>query len=140
YLRALVPPEAGAPPVPAGAFNVAAQLLANEAGVDDHPPQARVHLASGEWLTLRAARIGDDIDVSIERATYAERRDLFARSAGLTQRETELLDFLARGADTRAIASQMFISEHTVQDHLKAIFAKSGVSSRRDLLARVAAR
>jgi hypothetical protein len=37
---------------------VAAQLLATEAGVDPHPPQARAHLADGLWLTLRAARIG----------------------------------------------------------------------------------
>ena len=58
YLRVLVPlsrrPGAGA----GRAYNVAAQLLAAEAGVDDSPP-ARVHLADGRWLTLRAARMGD---------------------------------------------------------------------------------
>ena len=139
YLRALVPPDGDRAPVPAGAFNVAAQLLAIEAGIDDHPPVARVHLNDGEWLTLRAARIGVDIAVSIERASAAERLDLFRRSAGLTAREGELLDLLATGADTRAIAKQMFVSAHTVQDHLKAIFAKTGVSSRRDLLARAVA-
>src|SRR6478752_1180261 len=37
YLRLLVPPAAGRSPIPAGAFNVAAQLLAVEAGVDSHP-------------------------------------------------------------------------------------------------------
>ncbi|MEZ5141675.1 MAG: hypothetical protein R2726_04035 [Acidimicrobiales bacterium] len=47
-LRRLVPPgpHDGAP-VPAGAYNVAAQLLALEAGVDDHPAVARVHLGEG---------------------------------------------------------------------------------------------
>jgi hypothetical protein len=45
YLRQLVPPDsAGAPVIPAGAYNVAAQLLAVEGGVDRHPPSARVHL------------------------------------------------------------------------------------------------
>lgn len=136
YLRALVPPDGDRPPVPAGAYNVAAQLLANEAGIDDHPPSARVHLAGREWLAFRAARIGADIAVSIERASPTERLDLFQRAAGLTARETELVDLLATGADTRAIATHMFVSEHTVQDHLKAIFAKTGTTSRRDLLAR----
>jgi DNA-binding CsgD family transcriptional regulator len=139
YLRALVPPDGDRPPIPAGAYNVAAQLLATEAGIDDHPPATRVHLDEGDWLTLRAARIGDDIAVSIERASPTERLDLFRRSAGLTAREAELLDLLATGADTRTIAEHMFLSEHTVQDHLKSIFAKSGTRSRRELLARAVA-
>src|ERR1700757_4696032 len=74
YLRVLIPPEPeNQAPVPAGAYNVAAQLLATEAGVDGSPPVARVHLADGRWLTLRAARMdtspgpaGGDVAVSIE--------------------------------------------------------------------------
>jgi DNA-binding CsgD family transcriptional regulator len=46
---------------------------------------------------------------------------------------------VATGADTRSIADQMFVSEHTVQDHLKAIFDKTGTKSRRNLLARALA-
>jgi hypothetical protein len=77
YLRVLVPPDAeDQAPVPASAYNVAAQLLAVEAGVDGHPPTARVHLAGSRWLTLHAARLdtgqgaeGSDIAVSIEPAT-----------------------------------------------------------------------
>jgi DNA-binding CsgD family transcriptional regulator len=139
YLRALVPPDDARPPIPAGAYNVAAQLLAAEAGIDDHQPAARVRLQDGEWLAIRAARFGDDIAVSIEGASPRERLDLFRRAAGLTGRETELLNLVATGADTRAIAEQMFLSEHTVQDHLKAIFAKTGTGSRRELLARAVA-
>jgi DNA-binding CsgD family transcriptional regulator len=144
YLRVLVPPEAeDQAPVPAGAYNVAAQLLAAEAGVDDNPPVARVHLASGRWLTLRAARMdstpgsaGGDVAVSIEPSTASERVSLFARACGLTRRETELLQHLAGGADTREVARLMFVSENTVQDHLKSIFDKSTARSRRALLAR----
>ena len=90
YLRVLVPPEAeDQAPVPAGAYNVAAQLLAADAGVDDNPLVARVHLASGRWLTLRAARMdttpgsaGGDLAVSIEPSTASERLSLLARALG----------------------------------------------------------
>jgi DNA-binding NarL/FixJ family response regulator len=142
YLRLLVPTEEDRPPVPAAAYNVGAQLIAREAGVDDHPAMARVHLGEGAWLTLRAARIGEgspsqdaDIAVTIERSRPGERLRVFARASALSPRETELLQQLATGADTRGVAKAMFVSEHTVQDHLKAIFQKTGTRSRSTLLA-----
>jgi DNA-binding CsgD family transcriptional regulator len=142
YLRMLVPPDDDRPPVPAGAYNVAAQLLAAEAGVDPNPPWARVHLPGGLWLTLRAARIGEagsgqdrDIAVSIEQTSPGDRVALFARAFGFSARESELVSHLTRGADTADIARKMFLSEHTVQDHLKSIFAKTSTHSRRALLA-----
>ena len=147
YLRVLVPPEEGLAPVPAGAYNVAAQLLATEAGADGHPPMARVHLAGGRWLTLRAARMdtgrpgapdggGSDIAVSIEPAAPGDRVAVFARARGLSRREAELLGHLVAGADTREVARHMFVSGNTVQDHLKSVFAKTATRSRRALLAR----
>jgi len=147
YLRALVPPDGERRPVPAGAYNVAAQLLAVEAGVDEHPAAARVHLDGGTWLTLRAARVDTDagsterdVAVTIEPTTPGERRSLYARSHALSPRETELLDLLAQGGDTRSIAGELFVSEHTVQDHLKSIFAKTGTRNRRTLVTRLAGR
>ena len=50
--------------------------------------------------------------------------------AMLTAREREILDLVAGGANNRAIADQLFISEKTVRNHLTAIFDKLGVSSR----------
>ena len=147
YLRALVPPQGDAPPVPAGAYNVAAQLLAVEEGVDRNPAVARVHLPDSQWLSLRAARIAqapaapqNTIAVTIEPTSPPERLPLFCRSCALTQRETELVRHLATGSDTRELARRMRLSEHTVQDHLKSVFAKTGTRSRRDLLARALAR
>lgn len=136
YLQTLIPPEHGGAPVPASAYNVAAQLLAVESGVDDHQPSARVHLSAGLWLTLRAARIGAGIAVTIEESAPAERLDLFTRASALSARESELVTHLASGADTRQIASRMFLSEHTVQDHLKSVFAKTQTRSRKALLVR----
>jgi DNA-binding CsgD family transcriptional regulator len=143
YLRILVPPDEGHAPVPAGAYNVAAQLIAIESGIDDHPAFARVHLTGRDWLTLRAARIGTgepsnkrDIAVTIESTSPSERLPLFARACGLSARETDLLRHLATGDGTREIAQRMYVSEHTVQDHLKSIFTKTGTRSRQILLAR----
>jgi DNA-binding CsgD family transcriptional regulator len=143
YLSLLVPPGMDRRPIPAGAYNVAAQLLSVEAGVDDHPPSARVHLSGGVWLTLRAARIGaaapvdgQDIAVAIEAVPAAERMSLFGRACGLSAREMALLNHLRMGLDTRRVAEEMFLSENTVQDHLKSIFAKTGTSNRRTLLVR----
>ncbi|MEP7203051.1 MAG: LuxR C-terminal-related transcriptional regulator [Ilumatobacteraceae bacterium] len=143
YLRALLPTDAGRSPVPAAAYNVAAQLLAREEGVDEHPALARVHLRGGLWVTLRAARIEQRsspvtaaIAVSIEPTPPTARAGLYARVVGLSEREAELLHHLVGGHDTRDTAHRMFVSEHTVQDHLKSVFAKTGVNNRRMLIAR----
>lgn len=143
YLRVLVPSNEDRSPIPAGAYNVAAQLLAFEGAIDTNSPSARVHLAGGRWLTLRAARIGDprpsqgaDIAVTIEDSSPSERAEIFARAHGLTNRERELLSHLVIGRDTRDTAHLMFLSQLTIQDHLKSIFAKTGVRNRRTLLAR----
>lgn len=143
YLRVLVPPAKEQAPIPASAYNVAAQLLASEAEVDAKPPWARVHLSDGLWLTLRAARVGDrtipaeqTIAVTIEESSPTERTTLFAAAHGLSSREQELLEHLMTGADTKGVAHRMYLSEHTVQDHLKSIFAKTSVHNRRTLLAR----
>jgi DNA-binding CsgD family transcriptional regulator len=82
------------------------------------------------------AAAGGDVAVSIEPSTAGDRVTVFARACGLTPREAELLQHLAGGATTREIARQMFVSENTVQDHLKSIFDKSTARSRRALLAR----
>lgn len=143
YLRVLVPPGQDRSPIPASAYNVAAQLLAVEAGVDANPPSARVHLAGGRWLTLRAARIQGkqspqerEIAVSIEDSSPSDRAAVFARAYGLSAREGELLGHLVTGSDTQDLARRMFLSQHTVQDHLKSIFAKTSVNNRRTLLSR----
>ena len=146
WLDVLLPPEPAQRAVPASVYNVAAQLLAAEEGIDDHPAFARIHLAEGFWLTIRAARLAADeatahaggagIVVTIEETSAADRRDVFSRAFGLTPRENELLALLAAGSDTRAMARQLALSELTVQDHLKSIFAKTGARDRVTLLSR----
>lgn len=136
WLARLLPPADRPDPVPAAALNVAAQLIAGEAGVDHHAATGRVHLAGGLWVTLKASRLAPSnlIAVTLEPSTAADRLDLFARSCGLSQRERQLLTLLAGGAATNEVAHQMFLSEHTVQDHLKSIFTKTATHNRRTLL------
>ena len=128
WLDALLPPVPDQEAIPASVYNVAAQLLAVEKGVDAHPAFARTHLADGFWLALRAARLSSDqpladraatIVVTIEEASASERLELFGRAFGLSVREDELLGLLATGCDTRSMARQMSLSEHTIQDHLE---------------------
>ncbi|WP_433046949.1 response regulator transcription factor [Dactylosporangium sp. CS-033363] len=74
----------------------------------------------------------------MEESSPADRAAVFARATGLSARETEVLQHLIAGADTRTVAASMFLTENTVQDHLKSIFAKTATRSRRVLLSRVA--
>jgi DNA-binding CsgD family transcriptional regulator len=79
---------------------------------------------------------GRDIAFSIELAAPDDRASVFARASGLSPRETELLHHLLAGASTRDVAQHLFVSENTVQDHLKSIFTKTTTRNRRTLVAR----
>ena len=49
---------------------------------------------------------------------------------GLTRREMQVLRLMTAGRTNKAIASELFISERTVDRHVSNIFAKLDVSSR----------
>jgi DNA-binding CsgD family transcriptional regulator len=75
--------------------------------------------------------------VILERARPHELAPLIADAYGLTERERAVTQLVAQGLPTNAIAYRLYISPWTVQDHLKAIFDKVGVSTRGELIARV---
>jgi DNA-binding CsgD family transcriptional regulator len=76
-----------------------------------------------------------DVVVTIEPATGAQLSRLALTARGLSAREKDVALLVLQGASTRAISSSLHLSPHTVQDHLKAIFAKLGVNSRREMIA-----
>ncbi|NLH71089.1 MAG: helix-turn-helix transcriptional regulator [Brooklawnia sp.] len=63
-----------------------------------------------------------------------ERLDLCVRAFGLPPREADVVRRVARGLDTASIAAELHLATYTIQDHLKSIFAKTGLSSRRQPL------
>ncbi len=94
----------------------------------------------GRWVALHASPMhnrtsSDLIAVSIEAAGAAEVSRLLLAAYGLSDRERDVCVEVLAGRSSKEIAGRLFISTHTVQDHLKSIFAKSGVRSRRELVA-----
>ncbi len=54
--------------------------------------------------------------------------------AGYTEREREIVPLLLDGLSNDQIAERLFISAHTVKNHVTAIYRKAGVSNRLELL------
>jgi DNA-binding CsgD family transcriptional regulator len=74
------------------------------------------------------------VAVIVEPAHPARIYPLLMAAYQFTERERDVTQLVLRGASTSQIADQLFVSPHTVQQHLKNIFAKTGVHSRRDLV------
>jgi len=131
--------------LPVAVYAVAARLKSIDSGTaqPDAAPTVRVPSTTGGWLVLHASHLngsaGGDIAVIIEPAHPGIAAPLLLSSQGLTPREREVALLVLRGASTQAIAAQLHLSAYTVKDHLKSIFDKTGVRSRRDLVAHVLA-
>ena len=75
--------------------------------------------------------------VIVEPAHPARIGPLLMSAYGLTDREQDVTRLVLQGESTAAIAERLVVSVHTVQQHLKSIFEKIGVRSRRDLVGKV---
>jgi len=120
------------------------------------PELARAHLLHGEWLRREGRRIdardqlrtAHDLLAAIGMEAFAERarRELLAtgehvrpRTLGtsdrLTAQEALVAQLASDGLTNPEIGARLFLSARTVEWHLGKVFAKLGVSSRRELAA-----
>lgn len=70
-----------------------------------------------------------------EFARLKEERHRLDGEAGLTDREREVLEQVARGATNREVAATLFISENTVNYHMKNILSKLHLRNRAQVVA-----
>jgi DNA-binding CsgD family transcriptional regulator len=126
--------------LPSVVYPAATLARSANSGAEAH---ALLRTVDGRWVMIEAAPLeghGEaEIAVTLRAATAGETFELFCRVYALSQRERELVALLVAGLDTRAVTQRLVISPHTVQDHLKSVFEKLGVHSRRELLARFSA-
>jgi two-component system, NarL family, response regulator LiaR len=100
----------------------------------------------GIWLGLRITRSRETIRETVvvrevlvpaeAPAPFVSNSDPFApnrahqQTLGITAREFEILNLIARGFSNREIATQLFVSENTVKTHCARVFDKLGAARR----------
>ena len=102
---------------------------------------ARVLSRTGRWIVLHGAALQSGgsrrAAVIVEPAHPARIFPLLMAAYRLTDREQDVTRLVLQGSSTAEIALSLSISTHTVQQHLKSVFEKTGVRSRRDLVGKV---
>lgn len=97
----------------------------------------------GGWIELDASRLqapagAGSIAITVQQASPAAVTELLMEAFALTGRERQVAALAIAGRSTGQIGAELFLSRHTVADHLKVIFAKTQVHTRAELAQRLA--
>ena len=129
--------------LPSAVHAVAGRALRTAESHDDpgEVALARVLSRSGTWVVLHGTSLvasgSRRAAVIVEPAHPVRITPLLMSAYRLTEREQEVTRLVLRGHSTAEIAERLTVSPHTVQEHLKKIFEKTGVRSRRELVGKV---
>jgi DNA-binding CsgD family transcriptional regulator len=130
--------------LPPAVYEIGARVLTPPERAHRLEPRVRVRTRSGLWCAIEGARLeGGEVSrvaITIRAATADEIFDVLCKAHGLTARERQLASLARGGLATTQLARALGVSPYTVQDHLKAIFEKTGVRSRRELMSHLAGR
>jgi DNA-binding CsgD family transcriptional regulator len=143
WLEQLPPDRGTGLELPAVVHAVASRALRANSADSRAGPTANVRVRSGGWITIHGAPLqtGDTdrrtVALTLAPAAPTELEPLRLAMHGLTRREREVAQLLTRGATNDQIARALWISRHTVKDHVKAIYAKLEVTSRAELSAKL---
>jgi DNA-binding CsgD family transcriptional regulator len=133
-------PERRSADTPGLPYPLLAAVARARASADGHAV-ARVRGRTGQWLAVHVMPTGAAPDagtaVSIGPAEPAALTTIVLRAYGFSSREQQVAQLVLRGRATRDIAAALHITEDTVQDHLKAVFRKTGVHSRGELVSAI---
>ena len=129
-----------AEPLPGFIYSVASRVALSRARGAEPLPSARARLqaADGRWTVVRVAPLegaAGGYVITVEAARSQDLAPLLMRAWSLTARERQVAQLVIDGLSSEDIAQELFISTHTARDHVKAIFGKTGVSRRQDLVA-----
>jgi DNA-binding CsgD family transcriptional regulator len=134
----------GSEVLPPAVYELGARVLTPPAASNGLPASVRVRTRRGRWAMLEGAPLeGADrgrAAITIRAATVEEVFDFLAKAYDFTRRERQVVALILDGLATKQLAAALCISQHTVQDHLKAIFTKTNLRSRRELVPRLAGR
>ncbi|WP_030567580.1 helix-turn-helix transcriptional regulator [Streptomyces aureocirculatus] len=94
------------------------------------------------WIETRAQPLAGaaagELAITIQPATTRTLLPALTAWYGVTPREAAVLHEAVEGLPGKQIARRLDVSPHTVNDHLKALYRKFGVSAREELLAALA--
>jgi DNA-binding CsgD family transcriptional regulator len=131
------------------------EAIEHQAGAARPFEAARTHLAYGEFLRRARRRVDarEQLRVALKifedvgARPWAERAQQELRASGesarkrdestatnLTAQERQVARFVADGLSNREVAAQLFLSPRTIDFHLRNVFAKTGVTSRGELV------